>query len=36
MSIDYQTIQVFLNPIPSQSKVVIKPNYTINYTQYIE
>lgn len=32
MSIDYYTVQVFLNPLPQPSNIQIDSNYTFNYT----
>lgn len=36
MSIDYQTVQIFISPVVQPGSKPIDPNFTIYYSQYIK
>lgn len=35
MSIDYYTLQIYINPEVQPNNTVINSNYTVNYTQFV-
>ena len=36
MSIDYQIIQIFISPVVQADESNIAPNYTVNYTKFLD